>query len=72
MAFTREPSASRASTIGDDSSTRRPTRETMRSMICIKWSIVLERQPGTFQFAGALHVHAVDSGSPGCRRWLDP
>ena len=34
MALTREPSGSRASTIGEDSSTLRPTRETMRSMIC--------------------------------------
>src|ERR1019366_4005939 len=32
-ALTREPSGSRASTIGDDSSTRRPTRETIFSMI---------------------------------------
>ncbi len=31
-ALTREPSGSRASTMGDDSSIRRPTRETMRSM----------------------------------------
>ena len=34
MAFTRDPSGRRASTIGDDSSTRRPTRDTMRSIIC--------------------------------------
>ena len=33
MAFTREPSAKRASTIGLDSSMRRPTLETMRSII---------------------------------------
>ena len=37
MALTREPSGRRASTIGEDSSTLRPTRDTMRSMICIKW-----------------------------------
>ena len=36
MAFTREPSGRRASTIGEDSSMRRPTGETMRSMICIR------------------------------------
>ena len=36
IALTREPSGSRASTIGEDSSTRRPTFETMRSMICIR------------------------------------
>ena len=34
IAFTREPSASRASTIGLDSSMRRPTELTIRSMIC--------------------------------------
>ena len=34
MAFTREPSGRRASTIGELSSMRRPTRDTMRSMIC--------------------------------------
>ena len=33
IALTRLPSDSRASTIGDDSSMRRPTWETMRSMI---------------------------------------
>ena len=39
MAFTREPSASLASTIGLDSSMRRPTELTMRSMIRIRcWS----------------------------------
>ena len=31
-AFTREPSARRASTIGDDSSMRRPTAETILSI----------------------------------------
>jgi hypothetical protein len=36
IALTREPSGSRASTIGELSSTRRPTRDTMRSMICIR------------------------------------
>ena len=37
MALTREPSGRRASTIGEDSSTLRPTRDTMRSMICSRW-----------------------------------
>ena len=32
MALTRDPSGSRASTIGEDSSTRRPTAETIFSM----------------------------------------
>ena len=36
MTLTREPSCSRASTIGVDSSMRRPTALTMRSMICIR------------------------------------
>ena len=36
MALTRDPSCSRASTIGLDSSMRRPTVLTMRSMICIR------------------------------------
>ena len=36
MALTREPSASRASTIGLDSSMRRPTELTIRSMIRIR------------------------------------
>jgi hypothetical protein len=42
MAFTREPSGSRASTIGLDSSMRRPTRETILSMIFIRWSSSLK------------------------------
>ena len=45
MAFTREPSARRASTIGELSSTRRPTRDTMRSMICIKCASSLKLSP---------------------------
>ena len=36
MAFTRDPSASRASTMGEDSSMRRPTAETMRSMMFMR------------------------------------
>ena len=36
IALIREPSGRRASTIGDDSSTRRPTRDTIRSMISIR------------------------------------
>ena len=37
MALIREPSASRASTIGEDSSTRRPTACTIRSMMRRYW-----------------------------------
>ena len=43
-ALTREPSASRASTSGDDSSTRRPMRETIRSMTCRRWSSEVNRE----------------------------
>ena len=45
MALTRAPSGRRASTIGDDSSTRRPTRETMRLMICVQVRVVAEADP---------------------------
>ncbi len=38
MALTRDPSGSLASTIGDDSSIRRPTWETMRSMTRRRWA----------------------------------
>ena len=37
--LTREPSGSRASTIGLDSSTRRPMLETILSMIFITWAL---------------------------------
>jgi hypothetical protein len=35
-AFTREPSGRRASTMGEESSMRRPTLDTMRSMTCLR------------------------------------
>ena len=38
IALTRDPSGSRASTIGLDSSIRRPIGATIRSMIRITWS----------------------------------
>ena len=41
IAFTRLPSGSRASTIGLDSSHRRPSGETMRWMIRMTWSASL-------------------------------
>ena len=34
ITLTREPSGRRASTMGEDSSTRRPTAETILSMMC--------------------------------------
>ena len=37
ITFTREPSGRRASTIGEASSTRRPTAATMRSITRIRW-----------------------------------
>ena len=40
IALTREPSGKRASTIGDDSSTRRPTRLTMRSMTASRCALL--------------------------------
>ena len=42
MALIRDPSASRASTMGEDSSTRRPTAWTMRSMIRRYWCGVVK------------------------------
>ena len=47
--------------MGEDSSTRRPTRETMRSMICMRCWIVFEGQAGEFKFAGALDVDPVEA-----------
>ena len=38
IALTRDPSVRRASTIGDDSSTRRPIGAMIRSMIRMTWS----------------------------------
>ena len=43
MALTREPSGRRASTMGVDSSMRRPRGEMMRSMMASSWSFELNR-----------------------------
>ena len=43
MALTRAPSGSRASAMGDDSSMRRPTRETIRTMICCRCALSRKR-----------------------------
>src|SRR6185312_6044436 len=43
MALTRAPSGRRASAIGDDSSMRRPTRDTMRTMICCRCALSRKR-----------------------------
>ena len=42
-AFTREPSGKRASTIGQDSSIRRPTAAAIRSMMFIRWASLSKR-----------------------------
>jgi hypothetical protein len=42
-AHTRLPSPSRASTIGDESSMRRPMLDTIRSMIVRTWAVSLNR-----------------------------
>ena len=54
MALIREPSASRASTMGDASSTRRPTPWTMRSMIRRYWCGDGEHDLATLDLALAL------------------
>ena len=56
IAFTREPSGRRASTIGQTSSTRRPTCDTMRSMICIRCLSSRNCDLGLFQLAAAFDV----------------
>ncbi|GGW36707.1 hypothetical protein GCM10010320_15240 [Streptomyces caelestis] len=43
MTLTRSPEGRRASTIGFDSSTRRLTVETIRSIVCISWSFEAKR-----------------------------
>ena len=63
IALTREPSGKRASTIGDDSSTRRPTRLTMRSMIARRCALLrkLVWDAGELSFALDVDVlRAVD------------
>ena len=56
MALTRDPSARRASSIGELSSMRRPTRAAMRWITCSRWSLVAEARSGQLQPAGALDV----------------
>ena len=59
MALTREPSARRASTIGLDSSMRRPTMLTMRSMICRRCRSSLNDDVGRLELAVPLDVDLV-------------
>ena len=73
MIFAREPSGRRASTMGEDSSTRRPTAETILSMMCIrcalslKTTLVLSRRAAAFHvnYVVCVHQDVVDIGS--CR-----
>ena len=80
MAFTREPSARRASTIGELSSTRRPIRLTIRSMTRSRWasswnvavtrSSTPRRSTNTFRYVltrMSLIVGSRSSGSRGPR-----
>ena len=61
IAFTREPSASRASTIGLDSSMRRPTALTIRSMIRIRWRSSLNTTLRQLEHAVALDVDLIEA-----------
>ena len=56
MMLTREPSGSRASHSGDVSSTRRPTRLTMRVQMLMTWALSRKRHVGELQLALALDV----------------
>ena len=56
IALKREPSSMRASTIGQVSSTRRPTFEMIRSMICIRWLLSRKVTLGLLHLAAALDV----------------
>ena len=61
IAFTRLPSASRASTIGLISSIRRPTWATMRAMILPEWAVVAEARLAEGQLPAC--ASTVDRGS---------
>ena len=59
MALTREPSGRRASTIGEDSSTRRPTADTILSITCAVLDVVGEGEVGALDAAVALDPDVV-------------
>ena len=61
IALTREPSCRRASTIGLDSSMRRPTALTMRSMICMQVPSSLNMMSVGFEPAVPLDVDLVEA-----------
>jgi hypothetical protein len=54
--LTREPFDKRASTIGDDSSTWRPTAETILSMMCMRCSLLWNLALVLFDQSLALYV----------------
>src|SRR5271163_1964680 len=57
--LTREPSRNRASTMGDDSSTRRPMAETIRLMMRRRCASSLKLDLGLLQLAEALNIAAL-------------
>ena len=59
IALKREPSGRRASTIGQTSSTRRPTLETIRSMICSRWALSRNSTLRLLHLAAPFHVDAL-------------
>ena len=59
IALTRLPSGRRASTIGEASSTRRPTCETMRSMIRSTCASSVNADVRALELAVALDVHVL-------------
>ena len=59
IALTREPSGRRASTIGELSSTRRPTPLTMRSMTRIRWRSSWKCRGTLLEHAAALDEHVL-------------
>ena len=79
VALTRLPSGSRASTIGELSSIRRPTRAAIRWMIRTRWSVSAKADVGLLQaaetldvdLAGAVHQH-VGNGRIGHQRRQRP
>ena len=60
MALTREPSGRRASTIGDDSSTRLPICETILSMMRSRWELSANAALRALDLAEPLDVDPVE------------
>ena len=51
---------------------RRPTWDTIFSMMCKQMCVVFEADLRKLQLAPALDVDAVKNGSPGCLKWKLP